>query len=149
MPLLRPRVIRQEKPGTGRILVATTSEDSLLSAIVKWIPVEVLTVYKTIDGFIAADYQPFRLWFTVGVIIICPLWIGFATKPDLKQIAWRQVILAPIAFTCWAVAMQTEIMKEIFFGWLPWMGSVVLGVGTLLLPIFDGMLKALGINQSQ
>jgi len=149
MPLLRPRVIRQDKPGSGRIAVAATTEDSLLSAIVKWIPVEVLTVYKTIDGFIPADYHTFRLLFTVAVIIICALWIAFATKPEAKSVAWRQVILAPIAFTCWAVAMQSEIMQEIIRGWLPWMGSVVLGGGTLLLPIFDGMLKALGVNQSQ
>ncbi len=45
MLLLRPRVTRQDKPGPG-IAVAATSEDSLLSAIVKWIPVEVLTVYR-------------------------------------------------------------------------------------------------------
>ena len=55
MPGLRPRVLRPDKPGSGRIMVAAGDQDSLIAAIVKWIPVEVLTVYKTLDGFIPPD----------------------------------------------------------------------------------------------
>ena len=148
MPLLRPRVMRTDKLGPGRTMVAPANQDPLLTAIVKWIPVEVLTIYKTVDGVIPAGKEQFRLWFAVGAILLCALWIAFATKPDGKPIAWRQVVLAPFAFLCWVVAMQGSTLKQIAPGWESWMGSVVLGAGTLFLPILEGILKALGVRQN-
>jgi hypothetical protein len=130
-------------------MVGANEQDSLLAAIVKWIPVEVLTVYKAVDGFIPADKFSFHLTFILLVIILCALWIAFATRPSNQQIAWRQVILAPVAFTCWAVAMQSDLLKHFIPQWESWMGSVVLGVGILLLPVLEGILKALGVTQSE
>lgn len=148
MPLLRPRVTGTDKPRPGRIMVGVSSKDNLLKAIVTWIPVEVLTVYKTVDGFIPQDKVSFRLWFTIISAVICVFWIAFATKPDNKSIAWRQVILSPIAFACWVAGMQGELLKGVYPTWEPWMGTVVLGVGTLLLPIFDGILTEVGLPQN-
>jgi hypothetical protein len=148
MPLLRPRVIGIDKPGPGRIMVGAASKDNLLKAIVTWIPVEVLTVYKTVDGFIPPDRNTFRLWFAVASTLICVLWIAFATKPNEKPIAWRQVILAPFAFACWVAAMQGDMLKGFDSRWESWIGAVILGLGTLLLPILDGILKAAGLRQN-
>jgi hypothetical protein len=130
-------------------MVAPANQDSLLAAIVKWIPVEVLTVYKTVEGVIPDERNTFRLAFTLFAIVSSALWIAFATKPTAKKIAWRQVILAPVAFTCWVVAMEGHAIKAVMPGWEFWMGSLVLGVGTISLPILDGILKAIGIPQDR
>jgi hypothetical protein len=129
-------------------MVAVANEDSLLTSILKWIPVEVITVYKFIVGLIPSNHEAFSLWSTVTAIPITALWIAFATRSEGQNVAWRQVILAPIAFTCWAVAMQGDIIRGVFSGWEPWMGSVVLGAGTISLPIFEGILRSLGIPQN-
>jgi hypothetical protein len=138
-----------DKPSGGRVMVAPANQDSLLVAIVKWIPVEVLTVYKTVDGVIPQQRNAFRLGFTCFGIISSALWIAFATKPTGKKIAWRQVILAPIAFTCWVIAMEGDAIKMQWPDWEFWMGSLILGIGTISLPILDGILKAVGIPQDR
>lgn len=148
MPLLRPRVIRPDKPGAGRVLVAASDQDSLLAAIVKWIPVEVVTVYKAAMGIIPDNRHSLRLAFTIFSIVITALWIAFATRPESRRVAWRQVLLAPIAFTCWAVATQGDVMQGLYSAWESWMAFLVLAVGTLLLPIFDGILRSLGVTQN-
>jgi hypothetical protein len=147
--LLRPRVKREDNiAGTGRTLVAKKDQDSLLNAIINWIPIEVIGVYKFIVGGIPAEVTSWRLGITILVLIITPFWIAFATKPSEKQIAWRQVILAPIAFVCWLTAIQPDVIANIYSGWQSWMGSVILGVGTLLLPVFDGALKRIRVPQN-
>jgi hypothetical protein len=129
-------------------MVSTGQQDSLLTAILMWIPVEVITSYKVIMGLIPADYGSGRLWTSILAIPITALWIAFATRTEGRKVAWRQVILAPLAFTCWVVAIQEDVMKGQFPDWELWMGSVVLGVGTLVLPILDGILRSLGITQN-
>jgi hypothetical protein len=129
-------------------MVAASQRDSQLSAIVKWIPIEVITVYKALDGVIPSQRIHFRFWFTIVLIPLCALWIAFATRPKGKGIAWRQVVIAPFAFSCWIAAIQTEALRAQFPAWEAWMGSVILGFGTLLLPILDGVLKALGVRQN-
>jgi hypothetical protein len=129
-------------------LVAAGDEDAPLTAILKWIPVEVIGSYKFIMGMIPSDYTSARLWTSILAIPITALWIAFATQPTGKKVAWRQVFLAPIAFVCWAIAMQEDVMKGQFTNWEPWMGSVVLAAGTLALPILDGILRSLGVTQN-
>jgi hypothetical protein len=149
MPFLRPRVSLKSDSGTARIPVAASlqGQDSLLSAIIKWIPVEILTVFKTVDGFVPVEKYGTRLILGATFMFLTPLWIGYATHPEGKPVAWRQVILAPVAFCLWAIAMLGDPLKYIFVSWNPWMGSVSLGIGTLLLPIFDGLLRSLGVKQ--
>lgn len=148
MPLLRPRVVRPDKPGAGRVPIAASEQDSLLAAIVKWIPVEVVTVYKASMGIIPDNRHSLRLGFTVFSIIITALWIAFATRPEGQRVAWRQVLLGPVAFACWAVATQVDVMQGIYSGWESWMAFLVLAIGTLLFPIFDGILRSLGVTQN-
>jgi hypothetical protein len=148
MPLLRPRVVLPDKSIGGRMMVAPVNQDSLLSAIVKWIPIEILTIYKTVEGLIPEERVRFHLGFMVFSTICSALWIAFATKPSGKQIAWRQVVLAPIAFSCWAVAIEGSTIKTLVPAWSPWMGSLLLGAGTMILPIIDGILMKIGIPQN-
>jgi hypothetical protein len=147
MPLLRPRVVRADLPKPGRVAISAENEDSTFKAIMAWIPVEVIGAYKFVIGLIPLDYSSWRIWLTAIVCVLAPAWIAFATKPDQKDIAWRQVFIAPFAFVCWVVAIQPDIPALLNGDWKPWMGSVVLGVGTLLLPVIDGILKRLGFTQ--
>lgn len=148
MPLLRPRVVGRDTPGSGRVAIANANQDSLLASIVKWIPVEVITVYKASMGIIPEERPSPRFWLTVASILVTSLWIAFATRPEGRRIAWRQVLLSPVAFTCWAVATQVDVVKNLYSGWEPWMAFLVLAAGTLLLPILDGILRSLGVPQN-
>src|SRR5712664_4152314 len=105
MPALRPRVLSSNKPGTDRKVVAAGNDDQILKAIAGMIPVEVIAAYNPLINIIPADKVSVRFWLTVAMIPITALWIAFATKDD-KNIAWRQVIIAPFAFACWTSAMQ-------------------------------------------
>lgn len=147
--LLRPRVKSEDSiDRAGRTLVGKKDKDHLIDAIIKWIPVEVIGVYKFVMGIVPTDVTSWRLGISVFALILTPAWIAFATKPPEKKIAWRQVLLAPFAFVCWVAAIQTDVVTILYSGWQAWMGSVVLGFGTLLLPIFDGLLKRGGVPQN-
>lgn len=128
-------------------MVAGYEQDSLVESIIKWIPVEVLMVYKTIDNLVP-DGAGWHRGLVIAGIVITALWIAFATKPNDKPIAWRQVILAPFAFTCWAIGMRPTVMPMLQKGYESNVGSAVLAGGTLLLPILDGILKKAGIRQN-
>ncbi len=84
MPLLRPRAVRADKPGPGRVPVAAAEDDKNLKAVIKWIPTELIGFYQA-------------------------------------SIDW----------------------------WKPWMGTVLLLLGGILLPVIDGILKALGLTQGE
>jgi hypothetical protein len=147
--LLRPRVKSDDNiVRKGRTLVGKNDKDGLIDAIIKWIPVEVIAVYKFIIGGVPDDMANWRLGISILLLILTPAWIAFATKPSAKKVAWRQVILAPFAFACWIAAIQMDVVTILYSGWQAWMGSIVLGFGTLLLPIFDGLLKLLRVPQN-
>lgn len=148
MPLFRRRAVREDAPKSARIPIARQDQDQFITAIITWIPIEVIAVYKFVVDLIPLEYTPWRLHLTVLILILTPLWIAFATVPKGKEIAWRQVILAPFAFVCWVAAIQQDVVVSLFDNWQSWMGSMVLGVGTLLLPIIDGMMKRLCIPQN-
>ena len=147
MPLLRPRVVREDKNVSGRVPVAASQEDSALQAVLKWIPIEIIGFYQAIMAAVPVEKTGFRLWATAAAVPICAAWIAFATKPADQGYAKRQIVLAALAFMFWAAAVQSEVLHTTVAWWETWMGSVVLIVGSVLLPIFDGILKKLGLTQ--
>ena len=149
MPELRRRVRRSDSAGTGRQPISSKDEDSPLTAILTWIPAEVIIAYKAIMGVVPMDALSTRLWLSILFVPLCALWIGYATKPANAGIAWRQLIIAPIAFIFWVAAIQEDVVRQLFSGWQPWIGSVTLVLGTLILPIIEGILKALGVPQAK
>lgn len=146
MALLRPRVVEADREDKEPI---SAPPQGPLGEIVKWIPVEVIAFYQAVVAAIPDDkYADLRLWLTLAGFIICGLWIAFATKPAEKGFAWRQIILAMLAFVFWAAGIQSELLKQ-RFGWEPFVGTLVLLFGTMLLPIFDGILTKLGVPQNK
>jgi hypothetical protein len=148
MAALRPRASRNDPPRSGRVVIAAANVDRGLTAILKWTPVEVIASYKALVNAIPARHPLFLLWVTLATIPVTSLWIAFATRPKAGRVAWRQVILAPVAFTFWAAAMETDLMNGVSSHWEPWMGSLAIAGGTLLLPILDGVLFAIGVPQN-
>ena len=147
---LRPRVNRPDRTADGRVMAAAADQDKVLAAIIKWIPVEVIASYEFLLGVIPATASGFRFGLSVAFsFLLTPLWVGFASRDAARNepIAWRQVILSSIAFVLWALGTQVWIGSHLFSDWAPWMGSVVLGLGALILPIGDGALARLGVRQ--
>jgi hypothetical protein len=149
MPLLRPRVTAARDRGEEPQAISAESEQGPLAQIVKWIPVEVIAFYEAVMAAITDDKSDdLRLWLSLAGLVICGLWIAFATKPEDKGYAWRQIILAMLAFVFWAVGVQSEVMQRTF-GWPPVASTLTLLFGTMLLPIFDGILTKLGVPQNK
>jgi hypothetical protein len=147
MPLRR-RAIRADEPGPGRRVIAKSAQDGLLTAILTWIPTEIVATYKVIMGGISIEYTGFRFGISLLVLILTPFWTAYATADKKENVAWRQVILATIAFPCRVSAIQSDIMLQMFAQWQLWMGSVVLAVGTLALSPLDFFLKKAGVRQN-
>jgi len=72
MPLIRPRVVLPDEPRAGAELVTTGRRDSMLSAILKWSPVEVIGTYKFVIGVIPSEYLPWQWGFTIFAAVIVP-----------------------------------------------------------------------------
>jgi hypothetical protein len=129
--------------------VAAAEDDKNLKAVIKWIPTEFIGFYQAIMAAVPVAEGGARLWLSGLGIPLCAAWIGFATKPTGAKLAWRQIILAAVAFTFWAAAVQSEVLQASIDWWKPWMGTVLLLLGGILLPVIDGILKALGLTQGE
>lgn len=149
MPLLRPRAVRNDKDGPGRTQVAAADEDKNLKAVIKWIPTEFIGLYQAIMAAVPLAEGGARLWLSGLGIPLCAAWIGFATKPPEAKLAWRQIILAAVAFTVWAAAVQSEVLQASIDWWKPWMGTVLLLFAGAFLPVLDKILKAIGLTQGE
>jgi hypothetical protein len=139
--------VRADKSKTGIVPVAGGGEDNALKAVLTWIPIEVIGFYQAVMAAIPTENGSVRLVVTGIAIPVCAAWIAFATKPANKDFAWRQIILAALAFIFWAAAVQSEVLNGALGWWQSWMGTVVLIFGSVLLPIFDGLLMKVGLTQ--
>jgi hypothetical protein len=145
MPLLRPRAVGAYKTN-GKVSIAG-GDQKVLDLVLKWIPVEVIAFYQALMAEVPTKDGQLRLNITYAAAVICALWIAFATRPAEKPVAWRQIILSTLAFVFWAAAVQNEVMQQLYH-WNQHTGAVVLIFGSILLPIFDGILAKLGVPQN-
>lgn len=137
---LRPRVTADDESRQEQFFGA--SDGKALDAILKWIPIEVIAAYQFTIGVVPENKPEFLLPLAVVFTILTGGWIAFATAnaESLHRIAWRQVILSTFAFAIWIVGTQPTALKQLVEWWEPFIGSIVLGVGWLLLPILNGLL---------
>jgi hypothetical protein len=152
MPSLRPRIAGGDvEVRGGRVSVGPSKEkDGYLSAIVKWIPVEVLGFYEAITVPLGNSLAQ-GLWIAIAAgAIVTFLWIAFATKNSRKisSIAWRQALVSPAAFVFWVIGTTSpDVWKALFWWWRPEVNPAVLATGAVALPILDGILRRLGVPQ--
>ncbi|MGX1322571.1 hypothetical protein AB7M17_006024 [Bradyrhizobium sp. USDA 377] len=147
MPILRTRVRGDDD---GRIAIAAEGKEGALSAVTKWVPIEVIAFYEGVTTPFADQIAPYLLELMVVGLIVTFLWIAFATETAqaASRIAWRQVVLSCIAFFFWIVGTSSPDIWKLHFGWWhPGFGPAALAAGAILLPIADGIMKRLGIRQ--
>jgi hypothetical protein len=110
----------------------------------------VIACYQGITIPIGPDLAQ-GLWIAIPLgTVITGLWIGFATENAQKtsHIAWRQVVLACLAFIFWVVGTTSpDIWKTALSWWRPGINSAVLAGGAVVLPIADGIMRRFGIPQ--
>ena len=144
---LRPRVI-DDDADHDQFFAATG--DRALEAIIKWIPIEVIAAFEFTIGVVPVNQPNFHIMLAVGFTALTGAWIAFATiDPESpRPIAWRQVILSTFAFAIWILGTQPNAVKAVVQSWEAWIGSIILGLGWLLLPILNGVLIRARISQS-
>ena len=115
--------------------------DSYAEKLVKFIPADILAAYVAISGITASNDQPLWLsWGVFGVLLaLTPLYVCLV-KTDPPGIAWSKTfhwVAACLAFTSWAFAMGGPFAAT--FDWYqPYLGSVVLILTTLIIPVMEG-----------
>ncbi len=152
MPSLRPRVNGGDpRVVNGRVLVSGgETRDSTVTALVKWIPIEVIAFYEGITTPFGNDIGPFLIYAIVAGMVATLLWTAFATgdQEARSAIAWRQVVLATLAFAFWVIGTTSpESWKVLIGAWHPALNPVLLAVGAFALPIVDGALRKFGVLQ--
>jgi hypothetical protein len=152
MPILRPRVTGgDERERDGRVAASPTSEkDGVISAITKWIPIEIIAFYQGLTTPFGNDLAHWLWWAIVAGTVVTFLWIAFATESAQKasRIAWRQVVLACVAFVFWVVGTTSpDVWKALLSWWVPGISPAALALGAVALPITDGVMRRLGVPQ--
>ena len=115
--------------------------DSYAEKLIKYIPADILAAYVAITGITASNDPPLWLsWGIFGVLLaLTPLYVCFVkTQPagfvTSKMFHW---LTACLAFTSWCFALGGPFAQT--FDWYqPYLGSVVLILTTLIIPVLEG-----------
>lgn len=120
--------------------------DSYFEKLVKYIPADILAAYVAITGITANNDPP--LWLTWGVfgvlLALTPLYVcyvktvpkGFLTS---KTFHW---VTACLAFAAWVFALGGPFATFVWYK--PYLGSVVLILTTLIIPVLEGQFYPCG-----
>jgi hypothetical protein len=135
MPVLRPRVDRAARPGVVTLGGGTTV-DSALARLLTYVPVEVIAVYQASLGLLPT-LGPTAAWVWFGfLLILCPLWIAFATRGGkTDKVDWFHIAAATVCFIVWTFAQQSGPFATLHYS--PAAGSLVLLGASLLIPLLD------------
>jgi apolipoprotein N-acyltransferase len=133
--LFKRRFAAQAPPPDSKL------SDSYAEKLVKFIPADILAAYLAISGITASNDPP--LWLTWGVfgalLALTPLYVCLV-KTDPPGIAWSKTfhwVTACLAFSAWVFAMGGPF--AVTFAWYkPYLGSVVLILTTLIIPVLEG-----------
>jgi hypothetical protein len=114
--------------------------DSYFEKLIKYIPADIVAGYVAITGIVSGHDQP--LWLTWGVfgvlLALTPLYVVYR-KTDPPGFAWCKTfhwVTACIAFTAWVFALGGPFAT--FTWYQPYLGSVVLILTTLIIPVLEG-----------
>lgn len=115
--------------------------DSYAEKLIKYIPADILAAYVAIAGITESNNPP--LWLTWGVfgvlLALTPLYVCYVkTQPagfvSSKMFHW---VTACLAFTAWVFALGGPFAAT-FTWYQPYLGSVVLILTTLIIPVMEG-----------
>ncbi len=115
--------------------------DSYAEKLIKYIPADILAAYVAITGITASNDPPLWLsWGVFGVLLaLTPLYVCYVkTQPagfvSSKMFHW---LTACLAFTAWCFALGGPFAQT-FVWYKPYLGSVVLILTTLIIPVLEG-----------
>jgi hypothetical protein len=110
------------------------SVESYRNKLLKLIPSEIVAAYMVIIGIIPKNYAK---WGTLIVAIILLILTPFYLKMLEKVTSNVQVVFCSLSFVVWIYSLGG--MGGPFMHWniyQPWIGSVVLILWTLMIPMF-------------
>ena len=124
----------QEPPPDSKVT------DTYFEKLVHYIPADILAAYVAITGITASVDPPLWLgWGVFGALLaLTPLYVCYVkTEPkgfvSSKMFHW---VTACLAFSAWVFAMGGPFAT---FAWYqPYLGSVVLILTTLIIPVLEG-----------
>ncbi len=120
--------------------------DSYFEKLVKYIPADILAAYVAITGITASNDPP--PWLTCGVfgvlLALTPLYVCYVkTQPkgfvSSKTFHW---VTACLAFSAWVFALGGPFATFVWYK--PYLGSVVLILTTLIIPVLEGQFYPCG-----
>jgi len=120
--------------------------DSYFEKLVRYIPADILAAYVAISGITASNDPP--LWLTWGIfgvlLALTPLYVCLV-KTAPPGIAWSKTfhwVTACLAFSAWVFALGGPFATLAFYK--PYLGSVVLILTTLIIPVLEGQFYKAG-----
>jgi hypothetical protein len=124
--------------------VPSNRSDTYLTAVLKLIPAEVVTVYMAIRDS-ATQHGKLTLWFIL-CLVTCFIFRSYASLPrntksglpDFRDAQWIGVVVAVIAFYLWAYATGAGPELPSFLGFLQidsWLASALAALLGILAPL--------------
>jgi hypothetical protein len=151
MAILRPRVRGGDITTTdGTVSIGAKKRDDLATAIIEWIPVEVIACYEAVTAAFGNSIAAALPYVIPAGMLVTLGWIAFATSDNKakSRIAWRQAWISSFAFAFWvAGSTNADIWKLIVSEWNPAFNTAIFAIGGVLLPIIDGILRRFGVRQ--
>lgn len=153
LDLAGDKLVESPQPISGQISAASSSSTgSGLSAIVAYIPTEVVTTYVAVLAALGSvtSQSSFEKWVTFWVFLgFTPVaqWVVFAVKLKgrnklknlkLKQWPWWAIFSASLAFVVWAYALPASPFSSLSW-YKPGLGTA----GLLFISFLLGMLAPL------
>lgn len=116
--------------------------DSYFEKLIRYIPADILAAYVAISGITESNNPP--LWLSWGVfgvlLVLTPLYVCLV-KTDPPGIAWSKTfhwVTSCLAFSAWVFAIGGPMLTSTFAWYQPYLGSVVLILTTLIIPVMEG-----------
>jgi hypothetical protein len=124
----------QEPPPNSKV------SDSYAEKLVKYIPADILAAYIAISGITESNNPPLWLsWGVFGVLLaLTPLYVCYVKTAPAGFVASKMFhwLTACLAFTAFVFAVGGPFAT---FAWYqPYLGSVVLILTTLIIPVLEG-----------
>jgi len=124
-----------------------TEQDSYISKIIKYIPAESIALYEFIEGVIPQENRSEVIpLVALAIIVLTPIWMALATKPDNGQVKFWQfhVVISPFAFFVWLIALSSPAVEVVFGSPVEsWQGSIILAIVSGIIPLLEIFSKRL------
>lgn len=116
--------------------------DSYFEKLVRYIPADILAAYLAISGVLESNSPPLWLsWSVFGVLLVLtPLYVCLV-KTDPPGFSWSKFfhwVTSCLAFSAWVFAIGGPMLTNTFVWYKPYLGSVVLILTTLIIPVLEG-----------